>query len=185
MPAPVAYLARWPDYTIKFRLLTFREVQTALQLDVPQASRDAWVYEKAILEGPALDQVPAGIMCWVGYFLVDQSPFTGQAELIQTHTKLARQVFGQSWMEHARALLAGTFRYTFEEVDTWDQETFFSRLAAAEYLTGGPKFEAQTEADREAPQSVANPYEQQAVWRKEQQKQKKEFLQKRTNARRN
>jgi hypothetical protein len=31
-------------------------------------------------------------------------------------------------------LIAGTFRYSFEDIESWDAEVFFKRLAAAEFL---------------------------------------------------
>jgi hypothetical protein len=75
-------------------------------------------------------------MTWLGYYLVEQSPFKGDFKTIQTFRQLSSNWLQSSYLETARTLVAGMFRYRFEEIDEWDQETFFKRLAAAEFLVG-------------------------------------------------
>jgi hypothetical protein len=41
-----------------------------------------------------------------------------------------------SWLNSAKSIIAGIFRYTFEEIEQWDAEMFFERLASAEFVSG-------------------------------------------------
>jgi hypothetical protein len=128
--------AVWPGVRIRFRHLTWKEFRQAKAMAGPIEARNLWVYETALLLGPKIDEVPAGVVAWVGFTLVDQNPFNGDVKSIQQFQILSRQWFENSFLEKAKALVAGTFRYTFEEIDQWDQEVFFKRLAAAEFLVG-------------------------------------------------
>jgi hypothetical protein len=96
------------------------------------------IYETCLVEGPTLDQVPAGIVAWIARQQLDQNPFSGKFVTIHNALGAARQRVGSSWFHAAKAVLASTFRYTFEEIEKWPPDLFFERVAQAELLTGVP-----------------------------------------------
>lgn len=131
------YQAVWASgVAIRFRMPTWAEFRKAHASSAQPAIRNLWVYRACVVEGPPPHLVPAGVVAWLGIELIDKNAFTGQFQLVNRHLQLSRQWLGNSFLEHARALVAGTFRYTFEEIDTWDAETFFKRFAQAEVLVG-------------------------------------------------
>lgn len=149
------YEAAWPTAKVRVRALTWKEFHQAKGMNAPVATRNLWVYQTVLLEGPRVDQVSAGIVAWVGRNLVEDNPFGGDAKTLQKYLQLSRQWLQNSYLENAKALVAGTFHYRFEEIESWDHEKFFRRLAAAEFLVGNriepadsKKSEKQTKEDR-------------------------------------
>jgi hypothetical protein len=138
-----------------------------------------------MLEGPPADLALAGTMHWLGYYLIDQSPFQGTPELITKFSGMARQAFQGSFLESARALIAGTFRYTFEDIDSWDQETFFLRLAGAEFLVGKHLDPSEKKSSSSSPDSPAeDPMERMIREQKQAKQTKAQFLRKKVEGRR-
>ena len=129
------YEATWASGTrVRWRTPTWKEFQGLYRSADPRPVRNLKFYQLCVVEGPRPDQVPAGIVAWLGVNMLDQSPFTGQLEPLQQYLQLSRSWFQSSYLENAKALIAGTFRYSFEEIEGWDAEIFFKRLAAAEFL---------------------------------------------------
>jgi hypothetical protein len=131
------YQASWASgRTIQFRLLTWKEYRYATSLTVTAAERDLWIYERVVIDGPATSDITAGVVRWLGQYLVDSSPFSETVDSVKKFRNLTQQWFESSYLEQARALIAGTFHVPFEAIDDWDHETFFKRLIAAEMLVG-------------------------------------------------
>jgi hypothetical protein len=134
---PAQYQASWASgQTVQFRLLSWKEFRYVTSIDITAAERNLWIYERVRLRGPEIEDVPAGIVAWLGQYLVDQSPFSETVETVKKFRYLALQWFESSYLEQARALIAGTFHIPFDEIEEWDHETFFQRLVAAEMLVG-------------------------------------------------
>jgi hypothetical protein len=90
-------------------------------------------------ESLPLDQVTAGIVYFLGRTLLGDSAFadeTKDMQVVQSALERQRHLLRNNYFESCKAVLAGIFRYTFEEIEEWDEETFFARLAAAELLSG-------------------------------------------------
>ena len=131
----MVYEATWPSgTTVRWRTPTWKEFQSLYRSADPRPVRNLKFYELCYIAGPSVEKVPAGIVAWLGVNMLDKSPFTGQLSGIQEYVQLSRSWFQASYLENAKALIAGTFRYTFEEIEDWDAEIFFKRLAAAEFL---------------------------------------------------
>lgn len=92
------------------------------------------LYRALLIEGPSVEEAPAGIVEYVSKSMLETNPFGGKYEDVKHALNAKRQ--SQDYLENAKALIAGLFRYTFEEIDTWDVDTFFDRLAKAEFLSG-------------------------------------------------
>lgn len=96
-------------------------------------------------ESLPLDQVTAGVVDFLGQTLLKNSAFadaTKDMQLVHAALERQRRLLRNNYFESCKAVLAGVFRYTFEEIEEWDEDTFFARLAAAELLSGedlGPK----------------------------------------------
>lgn len=134
---PAHYQASWASgQTIQFRLLTWKEYRYATALAVTEAERDLWLYERVLVRGPKPEDVPAGIVFWLGQYLIDGSPFSETVESVKKFRQLTQQWFENSYLEQARAIISATFHVPFEAIDDWDHETFFQRLIAAEMLIG-------------------------------------------------
>lgn len=86
-----------------------------------------------------------------------------------------------TYLETARTLVAGTFRYRFEEIDEWDQGTFFKRLAAAEFLVGKNLEPADPNAK---PVSKQDAMQSKLETQKHQKKEIREFLRRKVESRR-
>ena len=133
----MTYEAVWASgVRVRFRPLTWKEFKRVNRADLPLPVRNLMVYKICVLEGPPPEQVPAGIVAWIGCGMVDENPFTGQYNLLNQYIDLGRKWLQSSYLEHAKALVAGTFHYRFEEIEEWDAEQFFKRLAQAEFLVG-------------------------------------------------
>jgi hypothetical protein len=133
----VNYEGTWPGGTrVRFRTLTWREFQYFQRLAVPKGVRNLEVYKTCLISGPPPDQVPAGVVSWIGCEQIEESPFSGKFKLVQQYLQLGRGWLGGSYLNQAQALVAGTFHYTIEQVEQMDPEIFFKRLAAAELLVG-------------------------------------------------
>ena len=146
------YDATWPGGTrVRFRTLTWKEFQHFSTLPLSKPARNLAVYQACLLSGPPPDQVPAGVVAWIGCEQIDQSPFGCKFKILNQYLQLGRNWLGSSYIHQAQALVAGTLHYTPEQVESMDAETFFKRLAAAELLVGkrlDPADPAKTEKER-------------------------------------
>jgi hypothetical protein len=133
----VIFEATWNDgIRIRFRDLTFIEHRRFWLSSLPMAVRNMRLYETVLIEGPPSGQVPAGIVAWVSYSLLENSPFTGRFNQLKQAADVGRAWLEGSYLESARALIAGTFHISFDELDKMTVQTFFQRLAQAEFLVG-------------------------------------------------
>ena len=138
------FFARWPSgRKVKWRSLTwaeFKKFDRQLDYDCP-ASVYCDVYRAVLLDGPPLDgnpvyQAPAGLVEWIARALLDSNPFNGEYKDVKRALDMKRVELKSSWLNSAKSIIAGIFRYTFEEIETWDAEMFFERLAYAEFVCG-------------------------------------------------
>jgi hypothetical protein len=128
---------------VKWRSLTwaeFKKFDRQLDYDCP-ASVYCDVYRAVVLDGPALDgdpvyQAPAGLVEWIARALLDSNPFNGEYKDVKRALEMKRIELKSSWLNSAKSIIAGIFRYTFEEIEQWDAEMFFERLASAEFVSG-------------------------------------------------
>jgi len=63
-------------------------------------------------------------------------PFNGEYKDVKRALDMKRVELKSSWLNSAKSIIAGIFRYTFEEIESWDAEMFFERLAYAEFVCG-------------------------------------------------
>jgi hypothetical protein len=138
------FFARWPSgRKVKWRSLTwaeFKKFDRQLDYDCP-ASVYCDVYRAVVLDGPPLDgdpvyQAPAGLVEWIARALLDSNPFNGEYKDVKRALEMKRIELKSSWLNSAKSIIAGIFRYTFEEIEQWDAEMFFERLASAEFVSG-------------------------------------------------
>jgi hypothetical protein len=138
------FFARWPSgRKVKWRSLTwaeFKKFDRQLDYDCP-ASVYCDVYRAVLLDGPPLDgdpvyQAPAGLVEWIARALLDSNPFNGEYKDVKRALDMKRVELKSSWLNSAKSIIAGIFRYTFEEIESWDAEMFFERLAYAEFVCG-------------------------------------------------
>lgn len=128
---PAYYSVAWRDLTLDEHR-RFRSRADNLRLVYCD------IYEACLLEGPGLEQAPAGIVCWIAKQQLEENPFSGGFKAIAKSLVQARARVENSWFLNAQAVLAATFRYTLEEVESWPPSVFFERVAQAEMLTGVP-----------------------------------------------
>ena len=138
------FFARWlSGRAVKFRSLTwaeFKRFDQRLQYECPMGIY-CDVYRAVLLDGPPLDgdpvyQAPAGLVEWIARALLDSNPFNGEYKDVKRALDMKRVELKSSWLNSAKSIIAGIFRYTFEEIETWDAEMFFERLAYAEFVCG-------------------------------------------------
>src|ERR1035438_4801350 len=68
--------------------------------------------------------------------MLDSNPFGGEYTSVKNAMEQKRTELKQNFLSASKAIIAGIFRYTFEEIEQWDAEMFFERLAAAEFVSG-------------------------------------------------
>lgn len=133
-----AYRASWPSgVCVIWRSLTWKEYRALSSLPVGDQARYIAVYRQVLIAGPPAEKVPAGIAVWIGRYELENNPFSGNLKPIQVQRKKSA-AWGQSYLNASRAIVAWAFGYKFEELDEWDANTFFNRLAQAEYIFGKP-----------------------------------------------
>jgi hypothetical protein len=135
-----AFVAQWPSGRwVKFRSLTwaeYREFEPRLRNPDLAANVYLDVYRRVFLSGEDWRTSTAGMVEYVGRVLTEQNPFNGRYHDVARALELKRIEFKQDYLQAAKAVVASIFHYSFEEIDRWDPETFFERLAQAEYITG-------------------------------------------------
>ena len=127
----------------KWRSLTwaeFRQFEARLRYESPmQVYVD--LYRAVVIQGPPLEgdpifQAPAGLVEFVAHSMLDSNPFGGEYTSVKNAMEQKRTELKQNFLSASKAIIAGIFRYTFEEIEQWDAEMFFERLAAAEFVSG-------------------------------------------------
>jgi hypothetical protein len=135
------YVAVWKSgQHLKWRGLSMREyTKFSRMLDLePEMQVYCDLYELVVDhdECPPIERVPAGIVDFLGRTLLKSNAFSGDAGLIAKILTKRRAALQTDYFENAKAIIAGLFRYTFEELDNLDEESFFDMLAKAELLSG-------------------------------------------------
>lgn len=143
------YLARWKSgVSVVWRGLTWAEYRQYTQRLTFESPMEVYIdlYRALLVEGPDITEAPAGVVDFIARSMLETNPFSGEYQYVKHALDARRNV--QDWLAHAKALVAGVFRYTFEEIDSWDADTFFDRVAKAEFLAG-------KRLDPEDPQVIA------------------------------
>jgi hypothetical protein len=131
--------ATWPDgISVTFRSLTWGEYRDVQSLQGPPAEKALEVYHLCIIDGPTPERVPAGIMMWLFQNEITRSPFTGSFQAISVPLQKFREKVTGNYLLSAQAMIASVFKIPFETMDNWDSNTFFTRLAQAEFVSGVP-----------------------------------------------
>jgi hypothetical protein len=135
------YTATWPDgFTVIWRNLTwaeYKEFKPLLDNSIFQspAALSIKVYRACLIDGPTPEIVPAGIADFIAKQQMVNNPFCGEFAVLTNYLRAARTVLASNYLMGAKALIAHTFNYKFEEIDAWDVDMFFLRLAQAELVS--------------------------------------------------
>lgn len=131
--------ATWPGgISVTFRSLTWGEFRKAQSLLGPPAEKALEVYKLIVVDGPGVDRIPAGIMLWVYQTELTKSPFAGSFQALSLPLQKYREKVTGNYLLSAQAMIASVFKVPFLEMDSWDSDTFFTRLAQAEFVSGVP-----------------------------------------------
>ena len=152
------YIAAWKSgVTIRWRGLSWSEFRKFTQQMTIYSPLEVYIdlYRALLLDGPDVLDAPAGVVEYVGRTMLETNPFNGEYPNVK-HALEAKRA-SQSYLDVARAVVAGIFRYTFEEIDTWDADTFFDRVAKAELIAGKPIEPEDPVAAAEAEQAAKDP----------------------------
>lgn len=133
------YRAKWwvGDELVVFlwRSLNRKEYRQVMSIPGPDFLRYAEVYRVSLLAGLGMEQVPAGIVSWIGEHELRSNPFSGEYGAIK-HQRDAASNWALDYLNAGSALISCLFGYKFEEIEGWDATTFFRRLAQAEFVRG-------------------------------------------------
>lgn len=140
------WIATWPSSTcVEWRGLTWAEYRRIQDSGGSDYSKWLEVYRLCVTAvqarrnvGPEPDKVGYGIIRWIGRHQLENNPFSGQLNTIQKSLQTGRARVQNSYLQQARAIVAAVFRCSFEEIDSWDAETFFDRVAQAEAVLSRP-----------------------------------------------
>jgi hypothetical protein len=152
------YIAAWKSgASVRWRGVSGSEYRQFTQNLSYQSPLEVYIdlYRAVLLDGPDVEEAPAGIVEFIGKSMLETNPFSGRYDYIKFALDSSRQ--NQTYMEHGKALIAGLFRYTFEEIDSWDADTFFDRLAKAEFIAGKQLEPEDPKAAEAAAASAKNP----------------------------
>lgn len=138
------YYAQWPDgFEVTWRNLTwaeYRKFKDAFESSPFSEPMDVSldIYELVRIKGPVPKAVPAGIAAFICKQQMINNPFSGRYKEVTAALEMARRVVVSDYLLSTKAIVASTFNYTLEEIDTWDVDKFFVRLAQAEIINGKP-----------------------------------------------
>jgi len=136
------FYAKWRDgFEVIWRNLTWSEYkQFQFRFDnspfIEPVSLALEIYKLVLIEGPDPAFVPAGIPAYILKHQMLSNPFSGRFEDIAPALELSRRAISGNYLEAAKALIASTLHYKVEEIEQWDPNRFFLRLAQAEVALG-------------------------------------------------
>ena len=136
------YIATWPSgFTVMWRNLTwveYRRFHAAFEMSpfVEPMKLALEIYKTVYIDGPDVNSVPAGIPAFICKQQMINNPFGGSFADLSQAIGLARQAVNGDYLLLAKGIIASTLHYKIEEIDQWDPNTFFIRLAQAEVATG-------------------------------------------------
>lgn len=94
------------------------------------------IYQLVCIQGPDYKFVPAGIPAYICKQQLLNNPFSGKFEDIAPAISMARKLVTGDYLLSATGLIASVLNYKPEEIENWDPNIFFIRLAQAELATG-------------------------------------------------
>jgi hypothetical protein len=136
------YVAKWRDgYQVVWRNLTWAEYKRFKDLYAESPFAEPMdvalnIYQLVYIKGPDPKIVPAGIAAFITKQQMHNNPYSGRYEDIAPAVAMARQIVMSDYLLSAKALIASTLNYRPEEIENWDPNTFFLRLAQAEVASG-------------------------------------------------
>lgn len=136
------YIAQWRDgFEVVWRSLTWAEYKSFKHRYDQSPFEEPMdvaldIYKLVYSQGPDPKYVPAGILGYICKQQMRNNPYSGRYEDIAPAVKLARQVVTSNYLLSAKGMIAAALNYRPEEIDNWDPNTFFIRLAQAEVATG-------------------------------------------------
>jgi hypothetical protein len=136
----IEYIAVWKSgASIKWRGLSMKEFKDfSNRLAYEQEMlvyTDLFKLVGETIEGKSLN-VPAGIVFFLGETLLKRSVFNGDEKTIKQVLTHHRNQLSGNYFEQCKTVMAAVFKYSFEDIDSWDDYTFFDRLAKAEMISG-------------------------------------------------
>lgn len=136
------YIAKWKDgFEVVWRNLTWKEYREFKQRYDQSKFEEPMdvaldVYRTVYIDGPDYKFVPAGIPGYICRQQMSNNPFSGTYEDLSSAIKMARNVVASNYLLSAKGIIAATLNYKPEEIDNWDPNTFFLRLAQTEIASG-------------------------------------------------
>lgn len=136
------YYAKWKSgFSVIWRNLTwneYRKFKSVYDRSPFQEPMDVAleIYKTVLVDGPDPIGVPAGIPGYICKQQMLNNPFSGRYEDIASAIELSRRAVTGNYLLSAKALIAATLHYKPEELDNWDPNTFFLRLAQTEVACG-------------------------------------------------
>src|SRR5665213_2707645 len=132
-------VATWPNGTrVAWRSLSWGEYRKIVSLQGPPAEKAFETYTLCVTDGPRPDRIAAGIMMWLWQYELENSPFSGSFKSISGPLQEFRDRVHDKYLLSAQAFIAAVFKIPFEKMDEWDSDTFLTRLAQAELMSGVP-----------------------------------------------
>ncbi len=141
MPTQQQYVAVWASgASVQWRGLTmkeYRQLSNKLKYE-PEMLVYCDLYRLVTNseESLPLTHIPAGVVDFLGRRLLKESAFGGDINKMKAALIEKRNNLDNNYYEQGKAVIAGVFRYTFEEIESWDEDTFFECLAKAELISG-------------------------------------------------
>lgn len=132
------YIARWASgYEVRWRALTWAEYRQFKQRALLRPiGVDSDIYRAVLLDGPPVERCPAGIASYIAKHALAGNPFSGRYEDVAQALVAKREALERNYLLSAKAMVAHLFHVSFEEIDKWDADVFFTRLAQAEFIAG-------------------------------------------------
>ncbi len=94
------------------------------------------IYSLVYLKGPDPKFAPAGIPSFICKQQMVNNPFSGLYTDIAPAVEMSRRLVTGDYLLSAKAIIAATLNYKPEEIDNWEPNIFFLRLAQAEVANG-------------------------------------------------
>lgn len=130
-------VATWPSGTrVSWRSPSWGEYKEVNSFHGPPAERAQKLYELIKIDGPSIDRVPAGIPMWLLQYEMENSAFSGTFQALSQQLEQFRNKVRDTYLLSAQAYIASVFKVPFEKMDEWDSDTFLTRLAQAELVSG-------------------------------------------------
>lgn len=136
------YSAQWKDgFEVLWRNLTWGEYRRFKQRYEQSPFEEPMdialdIYRTVYVKGPDPDFIPAGILGYICKQQMINNPFSGRFEDINPAIEMARRIVTGDYLLSAKALISASLHYKLEEIDSWDPNTFFLRLAQTEIING-------------------------------------------------